>query len=43
MTNFEEPRAGRPLSMDAGELAEPIAVYAADLTGLGYAALTIKG
>ena len=42
MTDLE-PRPGRPLSMDAGELAEPIAVYATHLTGLGYAALTIKG
>ncbi|MCC0067707.1 MAG: hypothetical protein H6896_12055 [Rhodovulum sp.] len=43
MTNFEEPRPGRPLSMDAGELAEPIAAYAAHLASFGYAALTIKG
>lgn len=43
MTDLEDPRPGRPLSMDAGELTGPIAVYAAHLTGLGYAALTIKG
>ncbi len=43
MSNLEEPKPGRPLSMDAGDLAEPIAAYAAHLAGLGYAALTIKG
>ena len=43
MTDLEERGPGRPLSMDAGDLAEPVAVYKAHLTELGYAALTIKG
>ena len=43
MADLEGPRPGWPVSMDAGELAEPIAAYAAHLNGLGYSALTIKG
>jgi len=43
MSKFEKPEPSRPLSMDAGQLAEPIAAYATHLSGLGYAALTIRG
>ncbi|MFX0543625.1 hypothetical protein ACEWPM_018245 [Roseovarius sp. S4756] len=43
MTNVDECRPIRSIHMEAGELAEPIAAYAAHLSGLGYAALTIKG
>lgn len=35
--------AGRPPSMDAGPLAGPIAAYEAELSGLGYTSLTIRG
>ena len=38
-----EPRPLRPVHMKAGELAEPIATFAAHLSGLGYTPLTIAG
>ncbi|MEI2685389.1 MAG: tyrosine-type recombinase/integrase [Cypionkella sp.] len=43
MTFVGEPRPVRPVRMKAGELAEPIATFAAHLSGLGYTPLTIAG
>ena len=43
MSNVDERLAVGPGHMEAGVLAEPIAAYAAHLSGLGYTALTIKG
>jgi len=43
MMCFDERPPIRSLHMEAGALAEPIAAYAAHLSCLGYAALTIKG
>ncbi len=43
MTNVDERLAVGSGHMEAGVLAEPIAAYAAHLSGLGYTALTIKG
>ena len=43
MTDFAEPSPDYPRSMAAGELAAPIAVFAAHLSGLGYTPLTIEG
>jgi len=41
MTFVDEPRPVRPVSLKAGELTEPVAAFAAHLSELGYAPLTI--
>ena len=43
MINVDERLAVGSGHMEAGVLAEPIAAYAAHLSGLGYTALTIEG
>ncbi|WP_209428274.1 hypothetical protein [Pararhodobacter sp. SW119] len=43
MSILEKREPSRPPSMDASQLAKPIAAYAAHLADLGYTALTIGG
>lgn len=43
MIDLAEPGPDYPRSMAAGELAAPIALFAAHLSGLGYTPLTIEG